>query len=104
MVGQDEEIMEALRNSRAIWMRKGQHSREAKKAAQAVGIVLARAGGPRFDMQLMSRSMEDVPMGPTGSHQNADEEEVARVWKDDKWLEAALCLDQGEAGGEFVLQ
>ncbi|KAL3291098.1 fungal specific transcription factor [Colletotrichum asianum] len=93
MVGQDEEIMEALRNSRAIWMRKGQHSREAKKAAQAVGIVLARAGGPRFDMQLMSRSMEDMPMETTGSHQKANEEEAARVWEDDKWLEEALCLD-----------
>ncbi|KAF4853618.1 Trichosetin biosynthesis cluster transcription factor TF23 [Colletotrichum siamense] len=104
MFGQDEEIMEALRNSRAIWMRKGQHSMEAKKAAQAVGIVLARAGGPRFDMQLMSRSMEEMPMETTSSHQKADQEEAARVWKDDKWLEAALCLDQGEAGGEFVLQ
>ncbi|KAH9238521.1 hypothetical protein K456DRAFT_1769604 [Colletotrichum gloeosporioides 23] len=73
-------------------MRKGQHSREAKKAVQAVGIVLARAGGPRFDMQLMSRSMEEMPMETTSSHQKADEEEAARVWKDDKWLEEALCL------------
>ncbi|KAF4900198.1 Fusarisetin A cluster transcription factor fsa6 [Colletotrichum fructicola] len=101
--GQDE-IMEALGNSRAIWMRKGPHSREAKKAAQAVGIVLARAGGPRFDMQLMSRSMEDMPMETTGSHQKANEEEAARVWEDDKWLEEALCLDPGEVGGECVLQ
>ncbi|KAI8245895.1 Trichosetin biosynthesis cluster transcription factor TF23 [Colletotrichum sp. SAR 10_96] len=104
MVGQDEEIMEALRNSRAIWMRKGQHSREAKKAAQAVGIVLARAGGPRFDMQLMSRSMEDMPMETIGPHQKANEEEAAGVSEDDKWLEEALCLDPGEIGGERVLQ
>ncbi|KAJ0335163.1 hypothetical protein COL154_013772 [Colletotrichum chrysophilum] len=102
--GQDEEIMEALGNSRAIWIRKGPHSREAKKAAQAVGIVLPRAGGPRFDMQLMSRSMEDMPMETTGSHQKANEEEAARVWEDDKWLEEALCLDPGEVGGECVLQ
>ncbi|KAJ0382037.1 hypothetical protein COL922a_013344 [Colletotrichum nupharicola] len=83
---------------------RGRPRRPPKKAAQAVGIVLARAGGPRFDMQLMSRSMEDMPMETTGSYQKANEEEAARVWEDDKWLEEALCLDPGEIGGECGLQ
>ncbi|KAF4920541.1 Equisetin cluster transcription factor eqxF [Colletotrichum viniferum] len=90
--GRDEEITEALRRSRAIWMRKSQHSMEAKKAAQAVSIVLARAGGPRFDMELVSRSTEEMPMGPTSSNHEEDGGEIGMVWGDDAWLEEALHL------------
>ncbi|KAK2865378.1 hypothetical protein FQN49_003639 [Arthroderma sp. PD_2] len=39
----EEEITEALRITRVIWMRRSAHSEEAKKAAETVGIVLARA-------------------------------------------------------------
>ncbi|KAK2751223.1 fungal specific transcription factor [Colletotrichum kahawae] len=91
-VGRDQKIMEALRRSRAIWVRKSQHSMEAKKAAQAVSIVLARAGGPRFDMELMSRSVEEMPMGTISSHERGDAGEIGMVWEDDKWLEEALHL------------
>ncbi|KAF4838525.1 Fusarisetin A cluster transcription factor fsa6 [Colletotrichum tropicale] len=100
----DEEIMEALRISRAIWNRKEQHSKEAKKAAQAVSIVLARAGGPRFDEEMMSRSIEERPMEITGSHHKAVEGEAMRVWNDDNWLDEATCLDPGEFGGECAMQ
>ncbi|KAK6209808.1 fungal specific transcription factor [Colletotrichum tabaci] len=50
--GRGGEIMSALRTARSIWMRKGDSSREAKKAGEAVSIVLAQAGGPRFDAYL----------------------------------------------------
>ncbi|KAF9873051.1 hypothetical protein CkaCkLH20_09561 [Colletotrichum karsti] len=51
-LGREEEIMRALRTGRAIWMRRSQGSREAQRAAQAVSIVLAKAGGPRFDIEI----------------------------------------------------
>lgn len=102
-VGRDQEIMEALRRSRAIWVRKSQHSMEAKKAAQAVSIVLARAGGPRFDMELMSRSVEEMPMGTISSHEREDAGEIGMVWEDGKWLEEALHLRTGESRGECAL-
>ncbi|KAK3394358.1 hypothetical protein B0H63DRAFT_460716 [Podospora didyma] len=40
--GEQEKIMAALRRARVIWMRASTHSREAKKAAEAVSLVLAR--------------------------------------------------------------
>lgn len=98
-VDRDEEIMEALRGSRAVWMTKSQHSKEAKKAAQAVSIVLARAGGPRFDMELMSRSMEEMPMETTGSHEKEDVGETGMGWEDDRWFEEALHFRTGEIRG-----
>ena len=42
-----EEIMTTLRSTRAIWMRSSSISQEAKKAAETVGFVLARAGEVR---------------------------------------------------------
>ncbi|KAI1205253.1 putative fungal-specific transcription factor [Annulohypoxylon truncatum] len=42
-MGRQEEILAALRNTRMIWMRKSNTSREAKKAAETISIVLARA-------------------------------------------------------------
>ncbi|KAK1704400.1 LOW QUALITY PROTEIN: hypothetical protein BDP67DRAFT_549229 [Colletotrichum lupini] len=55
-LGRENEILTALRTARSIWMRKAEDSVEAKKASQAVSIVLARAGGPRFDATLSSAS------------------------------------------------
>lgn len=42
-LGRQEEILTALRTTRMIWMRKSDTSREAKKAAETISIVLARA-------------------------------------------------------------
>ncbi|KAK1461062.1 fungal specific transcription factor [Colletotrichum melonis] len=53
-LGRENEILTALRTARSIWMRKAEDSVEAKKASQAVSIVLARAGGPRFDATLVA--------------------------------------------------
>ncbi|KAI0834355.1 putative fungal-specific transcription factor [Hypoxylon sp. FL0890] len=42
-LGRQEEILGALRTTRMIWMRKSSTSREAKKAADTISFVLARA-------------------------------------------------------------
>ncbi|KAE8349001.1 hypothetical protein BDV28DRAFT_142177 [Aspergillus coremiiformis] len=42
-----QEIRAALQRSRAIWMRRSSTSKEAKKAAETVSFVLARAGDGR---------------------------------------------------------
>ncbi|KAI2472704.1 putative fungal-specific transcription factor [Annulohypoxylon bovei var. microspora] len=42
-IGRQEEILAALRNTRMIWMRRSSTSREARKAAETISIVLARA-------------------------------------------------------------
>ena len=39
-----EEIIKTLRNTRAIWMQSSSISRDAKKAAETVSFILARAG------------------------------------------------------------
>lgn len=69
-LGREDEIVAALRTARSIWMRKAEGSVEAKKAAQAVSIVLARAGGPRFDATLMA----DRPSQTTSESMNHSED------------------------------
>ncbi|KAF6831563.1 fungal specific transcription factor, partial [Colletotrichum musicola] len=51
-LGRDEDIMQALRGARSIFLRNSAQSKEAKKAERAVSLILARAGAPRFDMEL----------------------------------------------------
>ncbi|KAL0777289.1 hypothetical protein CaCOL14_006807 [Colletotrichum acutatum] len=53
-LSREDEIVSALRTARGIWIRKAEDSVEAKKASQAVSIVLARAGGSRFDATLIA--------------------------------------------------
>ncbi|KAK4234689.1 fungal-specific transcription factor [Achaetomium macrosporum] len=47
----DDEILSALRRARTIWMRASSSSHEAKRAAETVSIVLARAGEGRSSIQ-----------------------------------------------------
>ncbi|GKT47765.1 fusarisetin A cluster transcription factor fsa6 [Colletotrichum spaethianum] len=61
------EIISALRTARSIWMRRGDGSREAKKATQAVSIVLAQAGGPRFDTNLFVERDNFVAVSNNGT-------------------------------------
>ncbi|KAL2884353.1 hypothetical protein SGCOL_000294 [Colletotrichum sp. CLE4] len=53
-LNQEDEVVAALRIARSVWMRKADGSAEAEKAVKAVSIVLARAGGPRFDTALLA--------------------------------------------------
>ncbi|KAK1676892.1 hypothetical protein BDP55DRAFT_727679 [Colletotrichum godetiae] len=53
-LNQEDEVVAALRIARSVWMRKADGSAEAEKAVQAVSIVLARTGGPRFDTALLA--------------------------------------------------
>ncbi|KAL2861158.1 putative transcription factor [Aspergillus lucknowensis] len=41
----EDEIRRALQRARAIWMRRSSSSKEAKRAADTVGLVLSRMGG-----------------------------------------------------------
>ncbi|KAI9154716.1 Fusarisetin A cluster transcription factor fsa6 [Paramyrothecium foliicola] len=45
MKEREEELLTALRRARIVWMRASSSSQEAKKAADTVSIVIARAGG-----------------------------------------------------------
>ncbi|KAI0882950.1 putative fungal-specific transcription factor [Annulohypoxylon maeteangense] len=50
-MGRQDEILKALRNTRMIWMRKSSTSREARKAAETINIVLTRAtDGTTYDV------------------------------------------------------
>ncbi|RDW63790.1 C6 transcription factor [Coleophoma cylindrospora] len=52
MLNRREAITAALQRTRTIWMRRSSSSREAKKAAETVSIVLARAGDGRgYDVE-----------------------------------------------------
>ncbi|RDW59232.1 fungal specific transcription factor-1 [Coleophoma crateriformis] len=58
MLHRREAITAALQRTRTIWMRRSSNSREAKKAAETVSIVLARAGDGRgYDVE---RDRKDV--------------------------------------------
>ncbi|KAI0892542.1 putative fungal-specific transcription factor [Annulohypoxylon nitens] len=68
-MGRQEEILASLRNTRMIWMRKSSTSREAKKAAETISIVLARAtDGNTYsavpkeeDVSTGGKEVQDVP-------------------------------------------
>ncbi|KAI1382979.1 putative fungal-specific transcription factor [Hypoxylon trugodes] len=50
-MGRQEEILAALRSTRMIWMRRSAKSKEAKKAAETLSIILAKTtGGDEHDM------------------------------------------------------
>ena len=65
-----EEIMTALRSTKAIWMQSSSISQEAKKAAETVSFVLARAGEVRdysFDLDAERIMGQDISINANGS-------------------------------------
>lgn len=96
-----EEIMAALRRSRTIWMRRSSSSREAKKAAETVGIVLARAeeGGEynfHLDDEDTSGAMEgrDIPTNP---HSTTNGSDAGIGFDGQKILQDTMSLYQRES-------
>ncbi|EEP76067.1 conserved hypothetical protein [Uncinocarpus reesii 1704] len=73
-LNREEEIITALRRSRAIWVRKCSGSIEAKKAAETVNIVLARAGeGHGWGISPRSHNANALMDGRvTGTHPNSN--------------------------------
>ncbi|OHE94206.1 fungal specific transcription factor [Colletotrichum orchidophilum] len=98
-LGRGDEIGTALRTARSIWMRKSDDSGEAKKAVQAVSIVLARAGGPRFDATLIAERPPQKPAGGFGSSNRSLLEDLGTqqemLEKQMFWVEA-FTLDDGD--------
>lgn len=97
-MGREEEIMSTLKKARNIWMRKGDESQEARKAAQAASIVLARAGGPRFDIDLVSESakVSSITQSKTGdNHFLANNGIHAKSFDEQLFLDNSLFYDQG---------
>ncbi|KAL0932143.1 fungal specific transcription factor [Colletotrichum truncatum] len=95
MLGCEEEIMTALRTSRLIWMRKESSSKEAKKAAQAVSIVLARAGGPRFDMGFTPEKPDNLRTEHAPFEQMSTFHRSNLEFDDHQGLEEDASVDQG---------
>ncbi|KAL8770429.1 MAG: hypothetical protein Q9209_003855 [Squamulea sp. 1 TL-2023] len=72
-----EEILTALRSTRAVWIRSSSFSQEAKKAAETVNFVLARAGenyeynvGLDIERTDAARNVQDMSIAATGSDGN----------------------------------
>ncbi|KAB5554766.1 fungal-specific transcription factor [Coniochaeta sp. 2T2.1] len=59
-LGREEDILSALKRTRAIWLRKSGTSKEAKKAAETVSIVLAKHGGQHGGIKI-----DDTAQGTT---------------------------------------
>ncbi|KAE8389873.1 putative fungal-specific transcription factor [Aspergillus alliaceus] len=60
----EQEIRTALQRARAIWMRKSSSSKEAKKAAETVSFVLAKAGNGRSHDIALNQGMSQA----SGNH------------------------------------
>ncbi|KAI4123354.1 MAG: hypothetical protein LQ338_005307 [Usnochroma carphineum] len=70
----EQEIMETLRNTKEIWIRGSSTSQEAKKAAETVSFVLARAGETRdygndldAERARAAITLQDMPINTNGS-------------------------------------
>lgn len=85
-LGRQEEILTALRTTRMIWMRKSSTSREAKKAAETISIVLARAidgsvdgGDLKMDSASNSENTHNISLvGPSTSCKTSNNSSVSR--------------------------
>jgi hypothetical protein len=71
-LGQEDNILGALKKARTIWLRAGLSSYEAKKAAQTTSIVIARAtesGKPQglSSVDQLPQAFSDMLPVPTGS-------------------------------------
>jgi hypothetical protein len=83
----EDEILTALRRTRSIWMRASASSHEAKKAAETVSIVLARAGevrraqGHQYDTDDIHRYEQQGSQGvvPVADPLSADGNGAGRV-------------------------
>ena len=85
-----EEIMTTLRSTRAIWMRSSVTSQDAKKAAETVNFVLARAGedfGIDLDVDRTSAATMEQAMS-----MNASESGTSLAFDDQSMLQASMDL------------
>ncbi len=62
----EDEILSALRRTRTVWMRASASPREARKAAETVSIVLAKAAEHRGLEGVVSKDLASAPGGDPG--------------------------------------
>lgn len=93
-----EEIMTTLRSTRAIWMRSSSISREAKKAAETVSFVLARAGDLRdYGINLAPERTSGPIMGQDMSN-NADDSGAGLVFDGEAMLQTPMNFYERKFG------
>ena len=93
-----EEIMTTLRSTKAIWMRSSSISREAKKAAETVSFVLARAGDVRdYGIDLAAERTTGAIMGQDMSN-NADGNGAGLAFDGQDMLQTTMNLYERKSG------
>ena len=93
-----EEIMATLRSTRAIWMRSSSVSREAKKAAETVNLVLAKAGDLRdYGIDLAAERTSGAIMGQDMSN-NADGSRVGLAFDGQAMLQSPMDFHERKFG------
>jgi hypothetical protein len=101
-LNREEEIMAALRRTRTIWIRRSSSSREAKKAAKTVSIVLARAGeGRGYDTDLADEDVGGAMEGqgiPTNSFFTANGSDAEIGFDGQNMLQDTMGFYERESG------
>ncbi len=93
-----EEIMTTLCSTRAIWMRNSSISREAKKAAETVSFVLARAGDVRdYGVDPAAERTSGAIMGQDMSN-NADGSGAGLAFDGQAMLQTTMNLYERKSG------
>ena len=93
-----EEIMTTLRSTRAIWMRSSSISREAKKAAETISFVLARAGDVRgYGIDLATERTSSTTMGQDVSN-DADGSGAGLAFDGQAMLQTTMDLYERKSG------
>ena len=93
-----EEIMTTLCSTRAIWMRNSSISREAKKAAETVSFVLARAGDVRdYGVDPAAERTSGAIMGQDMSN-NADGSVAGLAFDGQAMLQTTMNLYERKSG------
>lgn len=93
-----EEIMTTLRSTREIWMRSSSISREAKKAAETVSFVLARAGDIRdYGIDPAAERASGAIMGQ-GMSNNANVSGAGLAFDGQAMLQTTMNLYERKSG------
>ncbi len=93
-----EEIITMLRSTRVIWMRNSSISQEAKKAAETVSLVLARAGDIRdYGIDLDAEHTSAAIMGQNMSS-NANSNGAGLAFDGQAMLQTTVDLYESKSG------
>lgn len=91
-----EEIMTTLRSTRAIWMRSSAISRDAKKAAETVSFVLAKAGD-HYEVDIDAERPSTTTMGQAMST-NPIASGAGSAFNDQAMLQTSMSFYERKSG------